>query len=130
MAVLNIDGVAVTYANGTTALHATSLAFESGAFTVLLGASGAGKSTLLRVLNGLVPASAGHVHAEGLGLLGNAAQWRAHRRRTGMVFQQHHLIGRVSALDNVLLGRIGQHANWRTLWPLPRDERLAALAAL
>ena len=42
MAVLSIDGVAVTYTNGTTALHPTSLAFESGAFTVLLGASGAG----------------------------------------------------------------------------------------
>jgi phosphonate transport system ATP-binding protein len=51
---LDIDGVAVTYANGTPALQATSLRFEPGAFTVLLGPSGAGKSTLLRVLNGLV----------------------------------------------------------------------------
>lgn len=130
MAVLEIDQVAVTYANGTTALHPTSLGFEPGAFTVLLGASGAGKSTLLRVLNGLVPASAGRVRADGAGLLSSAAQWRAHRRRTGMVFQQHHLIGRSSALDNVLLGRVGLHASWRTWWPLPRADRLAALEAL
>ena len=53
-----------------------------------------------------------------------------HRRRTGMVFQQHHLIGRLSAFDNVLLGRIGQHAAWRTLWPLPRADRVDALGAL
>ena len=127
---LSIEQVAVTYAGGTAALHPTTLAFEPGAFTVLLGASGAGKSTLLRVLNGLVPASAGRVRADGIGPLQSATQWRAHRRRTGMVFQQHHLIGRLSALDNVLLGRIGQHATWRTLWPLPRADRIEALAAL
>jgi phosphonate transport system ATP-binding protein len=127
---LKLEQVAVTYANGTTALHAASLDFRPGDFTVLLGASGAGKSTLLRVLNGLVPASAGRVQVDGLGAMESTAQWRAHRRRTGMVFQQHHLIGRLSALENVLLGRVGQHASWRTLWPLPRADRLAALAAL
>ena len=127
---LHAHQVAVTYANGTAALQATSLSFESGAFTVLLGPSGAGKSTLLRVLNGLVPASVGSVEVDGIGTLASAAQWQAHRRRTGMVFQQHHLIGRLTSLDNVLIGRIGAHSTWRTFWPLPRRDRVDALAAL
>jgi phosphonate transport system ATP-binding protein len=55
---------------------------------------------------------------------------QAHRRATGMIFQQHQLIGRQSALANVLLGRIGYHPAWRTLFSLPRAERQRALECL
>ena len=51
---LALNGVAVTYANGTQALKTTTLTFNQGQFVVLLGRSGAGKSTLIRTLNGLV----------------------------------------------------------------------------
>ena len=127
---LSARGLGVTYPNGTTSLRRVSLDFAPGCFTVLLGPSGAGKSTLLRALNGLVPSSEGGVHVDGLGALAGAAAWHAHRRRTGMVFQQHHLIGRLSALRNVLMGRLGAHSAWRTWWPLPAAERELALDAL
>jgi len=127
---LTLHDAEVTYANGTTALRPTTLRVEAGAFTVLLGASGAGKSTLLRVMNGLVPATGGRVLHDTLGALDSVSRWRAHRRRCGMVFQQHHLIGRLSVLANVLLGRVGAHSTLRTLWPLPRADREAALDAL
>ncbi len=42
---LALNGVAVTYANGTQALKTTTLTFNQGQFVVLLGRSGAGKST-------------------------------------------------------------------------------------
>jgi phosphonate transport system ATP-binding protein len=107
MTALELRGAEVVYANGTRALHPTTLSFDEGCFTVLLGSSGAGKSTLLRCLNGLVIPSRGTLIARGLGEVRTAAQRRALRAATGMVFQQHHLIGRRSVLDNVLMGRRG-----------------------
>jgi phosphonate transport system ATP-binding protein len=44
-----------------------------------------------------------------------------------MIFQQHQLIARQSVLANVLLGRIGYHPAWRTMFPLPYGERRIAL---
>lgn len=120
----------VTYSNGHKALHSTTLNIAQGSFVVLLGTSGAGKSTLLRSLNGLVQPSRGSVLIEGLGNLANAAILKRHRRQTGMVFQQHHLIGRLSVLNNVLLGRLGYHAGWRMLTPWTQDEKVQALAVI
>ncbi|MDO8375384.1 MAG: phosphonate ABC transporter ATP-binding protein [Burkholderiaceae bacterium] len=127
---LRTEALEVTYDNGTRALHPTSLDFVQGEFVVLLGASGAGKSTLLRSLNGLVRPGAGQVVATGIGNLSEAANLRRHRRQTGMVFQQHHLIGRLSVLANVLMGRLGYHSALSTLAPWSRAEKEGALAAL
>lgn len=127
---LRIDALEVTYGKGARALQPTSLSFMQGEFVVLLGASGAGKSTLLRSLNGLVKPSAGHVVATSIGDLSDSANLRSHRRQTGMVFQQHHLIGRQSVLANVLMGRLGYHSALATLSPWSRLEKESALAAL
>jgi phosphonate transport system ATP-binding protein len=127
---LEVCDVGVVYPGDVRALAPTSLRFGAGAFTVLLGASGAGKSTLLRCLNGLVRPSSGKVlGADGADLLAPGAL-RAHRRATGMIFQQHQLIGRLSVLDNVLTGRLGFHGSLRTLLPFSLAERRLALAAI
>ena len=127
---LHTDAVSVMYSNGTLALQPTSVAFRQGKFTVLLGASGAGKSTLLRSLNGLVRASSGKVVSKDAGDINLPGGLRQHRRQTGMIFQQHHLIGRLSVLDNVLMGRLGYHSAWATLLPWSRSEKEQALAAI
>ena len=104
---IRAENVSVTYPNGHQALAPTTLGVTTGSFTVLLGPSGAGKSTLLRCFNGLVRPSTGRVlNADGADIA-RPAVLRAHRRATGMVFQQHQLIGRVSVLGNVLTGRLG-----------------------
>ncbi len=98
---------------------------------MLIGPSGAGKSTLLRCLNGLVRPTRGDVFAEGVGsIFASGRALRLHRRRAGMVFQQHHQIGRLTALQNVLLGRLAEHGFLRSLLPPPRADRLLALVAL
>ena len=127
---LRLIAAGVVYPNGTRALHSTSLDFAEGAFTVLLGPSGAGKSTLLRSLNGLVPLSEGHVETSRLGVVRGTRGWREHRRSTGMVFQQHQLIGRLTAFANVLTGRLGHHSTLRSLLPLSPAEKHLALDAL
>lgn len=130
MPALELRAAEVVYANGTRALQPTTLSFDDGCFTVLLGPSGAGKSTLLRCLNGLVTPSRGALAARGLGEVRSAAQRRALRAATGMVFQQHHLIGRQSVLDNVLMGRLGHRRGWSSLWPWSRHDKELALAAI
>ncbi|PKM05088.1 MAG: phosphonate ABC transporter ATP-binding protein [Gammaproteobacteria bacterium HGW-Gammaproteobacteria-6] len=127
---LKTQQASVTYGNGHKALMPNSLNFYQGEFVVLLGASGAGKSTLLRSLNGLVKPTEGSVISTTNGDIGKTTNLRNHRRQTGMIFQQHHLIGRLSVLNNVLLGRIGYHSCWRTLLPWSTAEKHMALAAL
>ncbi|MFN3891927.1 MAG: phosphonate ABC transporter ATP-binding protein [Beijerinckiaceae bacterium] len=128
---LAVQDVEVIYPNGFTGLQRTSVRFDRGQFVVLLGTSGAGKSTLLRTLNGLVKPTRGDVVLAGQGsIFSSGAALRRHRRRTGMVFQQHHLIGRLTALENVLIGRLAAHSTFRTMAPLPRRDRILALEAL
>jgi phosphonate transport system ATP-binding protein len=127
---IHLNDVSVRYRDDLVALQPTSLHFGRGEFTVLLGASGAGKSTLLRCLNLLNKPSTGQITVDGIGAIVDSAALQTHRRQTGMVFQQHQLIERHTALANVLLGRIGYHSTWRSLFPLPRAERLIALECL
>jgi phosphonate transport system ATP-binding protein len=127
---IQVSELSKVYAEGAIALDDVSLEFEPGQLTVLLGPSGAGKSTLLRCLNLLIPPSSGRVHAEGIGVLDSPRAIREHRRLTGMVHQHHQLIGRQTALRNVLAGRLGAHSALRTLWPLPRADQLIALSSL
>lgn len=123
---LKLVDVSKSYRDGVHALADICLTIEAGQVTVLLGPSGAGKSTLLRCMNLLVSPSAGSVHVDGLGSLEAMRALREHRRRTGMVFQQHQLILRYTALRNVLMGRIGYHHLLRGLLPAGRvDERIA-----
>jgi phosphonate transport system ATP-binding protein len=125
---LALRDVSVRY-GAAIALQPTTLEFPDPGFVVLLGPSGAGKSSLLRAVNGLAPAS-GELFHRGVGLVQGTRTLRAARRRTGMVFQQHQLVRRLSALDNVLHGRLAHHPAWRTLWPLPRAEQALALRCL
>jgi len=127
---LTLKNISVQYANGVTGLRPTSLSFRRDQFTVLLGASGAGKSTLLRSINHLVTPSGGEIHVDGIGVISGEHALRTHRRQTAMVFQQHHLINRHTALENVLLGRIGHYSGMRTLFPLPQKDHLLALTSL
>jgi phosphonate transport system ATP-binding protein len=128
--VIELDRISVSFAGGVTALHPTSIRVQRGEFIVLLGASGAGKSTLLRCLNLLNRPSTGRITVEDIGDLASASALHEHRKRTGMIFQQHQLIGRQTALANVLLGRIGYYPAWRTLLPLPRADRRIGLECL
>lgn len=128
---IRVESLSLAYPNGVTALHDTDLEVAAGRFLVLLGPSGAGKSSLLRCLNGLVRPTHGDVLCGDAGsIFSSRARLRAHRRTTGMVFQHHHLIGRMTALANVLTARLSRHPVLRTLLPLPRSDRLVALEAL
>jgi phosphonate transport system ATP-binding protein len=128
---VSLEGVSLTYPGGTVALAEISLRVEPGRFAVLLGPSGSGKSSLLRCINGLVTPTSGTVRVgEGDPSPVPGKSLRERRREIGMIFQLHHLIGRRTALENVLQGRLAYHSVWRTLWPFSRAETRMALECL
>jgi phosphonate transport system ATP-binding protein len=126
-----LRGVAKRY-GATLALDGVNLEVGAGEFVALLGPSGAGKSTIFRCVSRLARPDAGEVHVLGARmdrLAGRAL--REQRRAIGLIFQQFNLIGRMSALDNALAGRLGQVAMWRAVSRRFRDaDRQLALAAL
>ena len=72
---------------------------------VILGSSGAGKSTFLQILGSLDQADAGDVWICGEKISELKDHQRAYLRnqKIGFVFQFHHLIQEMTALENVLL---------------------------
>jgi putative ABC transport system ATP-binding protein len=86
-------------------LRNLDLAIEDGESISILGPSGSGKSTLLSILSGLEAVDEGTVEMAGHDLVALNEKGRSHFRATslGIVFQQFHLIGHLSALENVQL---------------------------
>ena len=123
----------VTKRYGTTlALDDVSFVVDPGEFVALLGPSGAGKSTLFRCVTRLVAPDTGVVRVLGRDMSALGGQeLRLARRDVGLIFQQFNLIGRLSAMDNVLAGRMGHASTLQVmLRQFTRADRQLALAAL
>ncbi|GCL38421.1 MULTISPECIES: phosphonate ABC transporter ATP-binding protein [Sphaerospermopsis] len=105
-------------------LNNINLEIEQGEFVVLLGLNGAGKSTLLRSLVGLVPLEKGEIHISGLQITPQTLP--KIRREIGMLFQGGGLIRQLSAIENVLCGRLGVRTTRQTLFGFPQRDRLLA----
>jgi phosphonate transport system ATP-binding protein len=128
---IHLVGVAKTYPTGTMALRGVDLHIERGETVSLLGPSGAGKSTLLRCVNGLVQPTAGRVEVDGLAVDGNEPALRRVRQRAAMIFQQFNLVGRLSALENVLTARLSFRPVLPTLLRrFPREDYERAMLSL
>ena len=95
------------YPNGTRALSDISLSIGNHEFVAIIGLSGAGKSTLLRCLNRLVRPTQGKISLFGEDITHvSGRRLKNVRCRVGMIFQQFHLVRRLSAMENVLVGRL------------------------
>jgi phosphonate transport system ATP-binding protein len=115
-AALRIEDLVVRYGRGDPVISGVSLDVGEHEVVGLIGASGAGKSTLLRAVQRLVEPAAGRVWLDGTELTALArTELRGARRRLGMIFQEHALVGRLTVMENVLAGTLGRTGFWRSV---------------
>lgn len=112
-AFLEVSGLRKVLPDGKVLIDDVSFRVKTGEFVGLLGASGAGKSLSLRCILGLTRVGAGSIQfhdasgqaREIAGLSGR--ELREARRRMGVIFQGANLVRRLTALENVMIGRLG-----------------------
>ncbi len=82
-----------------------SFAVPARSSVAIMGASGCGKSTLLQIMGGLELPSAGEVLIAGqaLNTLARGGLPLLRNRYLGFVYQFHHLLGDLTALENVIM---------------------------
>lgn len=107
MTILEAKDIHKTYAGSDRqdVLSGLSFALNAGDCVALLGASGSGKSTLLNCLGLLDSIDGGEIEILGQNVSRLNAEQKANFRlhNLGFVFQFHHLIPELSALENLLL---------------------------
>lgn len=89
------------------ALKEVTLSVPYGQWLTVMGPSGSGKTTLLSLLAGLVRPTKGKVKIDGVDLfsLTESELLLFRREKIGLIFQQHHLIPYLTALENVMLAQ-------------------------
>lgn len=101
---IRFDSVSKRYSNGHEALADLSFEVGAGEMVFLTGRSGAGKSTLLKLIMLMERPTEGQVfvrHTNLSRIKGNDVAH--HRRKVGVVFQNHQLLFDRSVFDNVAL---------------------------
>jgi putative ABC transport system ATP-binding protein len=113
---LELEGVVKRYRGAGEEVHAVDgvqLAVEPGEMVAVLGPSGSGKTTLLLLIAALLQPDRGTIHFDGrdLASLSESETSDYLLRDVGFIYQNFHLMPRVSAIENasikLLLGGIG-----------------------
>jgi len=110
MAFIQINDVSKQYQNGDPAsavhvLMGVHTAIREAEFVALMGPSGSGKSTLLTIVGAMNRPTSGAVLVDDIDLYALSDERRADFRREylGFVFQQHHLMPYLNAVENAML---------------------------
>ncbi len=95
---IELKGVTKRYGNATV-VDNVSMSMEKGTITVIVGTSGSGKSTLMRMINRLVPISAGQISVNGQDAMSLPATEL--RRGIGYAIQGHGLFPHRTVAQNI-----------------------------
>lgn len=123
---LKLVGLEKRYNSNEVALKGINLEIQSGEVIGLIGPSGAGKSTLIRCINRLVEPTKGSILLQDKDLNKlSKNSLRQERRRIGMIFQEYALVERLTVMENVLSGRLGQMSFWNSWFRRFNPEDIA-----
>ena len=105
---IRLAGISKSYGEGEAevqVLNGLDLEVGKGEMLAIVGPSGVGKSTLLHLVGLLDRPNQGVVEIGGLntGGLSGSERARLRNKMLGFVFQHHHLLDELDALDNVAL---------------------------
>ena len=106
--ILVVTGLTKDFGEGAVTTHVLkdiNLSMVAGEMAALLGPSGSGKSTLLTILGTLMRASGGTYEMLGVDLMhaSEAQRTEFRSKNLGFVFQFHHLLSDLSAIENVMM---------------------------
>ena len=106
--IISIESIDKSYGEGDDILQVFknfSLSLRQGESIGLVGASGSGKSTLLHIICGLDRPDSGSVKIQGIDITELNYDERSQLRNMeiGFVYQFHHLLPELTALENVAL---------------------------
>lgn len=127
-----INNLSKSFSQREFALKNIGFSIEPQSFTAILGSSGAGKTTLLRCILQIQSPDQGTVLFNQHNLTQCSKQeLRWARSQIGFIAQDYNLVGRRSALENCLAGRLQELPFWRCLLnQYPRPLLLEAMTAL
>lgn len=100
---LEIKNASVGYKGGVLAVQDISFTVKEGEVVSLVGSNGAGKSTVLRAISGLLRPRTGEILFRGEALQA-VPPYDIVRRGIAMVPEGRQLFGRLSVIDNLLMG--------------------------
>ena len=106
--IVQLENVFKSYSQGrepVPVLHDVSMTVEEGEYIAIMGPSGSGKTTLMNLLGCLDVPTSGKYYLEGqdIGSLSDDALADIRNNSIGFVFQNFHLLPKMTALDNVAL---------------------------
>jgi phosphonate transport system ATP-binding protein len=133
VAVLEASGLHVN-AGDHRLLRDVNLTVTAGERIAIVGHNGAGKSSFLRAVSGFNSVHRGSLKVLGtdISVIRERRALRDLRSHVAQVHQGLHLIGRLSVLDNVLIGGAARNASWLTWirrWPTHEAEQARAALA-
>ena len=111
---LRIENLKKTYDTGDQALRDVSFEAHEDEIVSIIGPSGAGKSTIVRCINRLVEPTDGSVIFNGTDIVSlSDNEIRDVRKNIGMVFQEYSLVERLTVMENVMSGRLGNLSTYQ-----------------
>ena len=128
MPLLEVERVSKEF-GGVRAVHDVSFALEEGELVGIMGPNGSGKTTLFNVIAGALVPDAGRVRLRGHDIAGRPSH-AVCARGIARTFQLVRPFAGLTALENVLVGRLFGRATAARTGAVTEAERLLTLVGL